>query len=70
MPKSKLRPRAVEKKKAAAKHAAKNVASKKEPTNSGNPGGKTYYGHSLAGAVKMGSPTKTPSFHNRKGGGE
>jgi hypothetical protein len=69
MPKSKLRPKAVEKKKAASKYAASNAA-KKEPANSGNPGGKTYYGNSLAGAVKLGGMSKKPAFHNRKSGGE
>jgi len=67
VPKSKLRPKAVEKKKRA---QANKVATKPKAAESGNPGGKTYYANSLAGAVKLGSGVKKTSFHNRKGGGE
>lgn len=71
MPKSKVRPGAKAKlnaKRQAARSAIER--SKSEPTNSGNPGGKTYHGNSLAGAVKLGGMANKPAFHNRKGSGE
>jgi len=71
MPKSKARPGAKAKlnaKRQAARSAIER--SKSEPTNSGNPGGKTYYGNSLAGAVRMGMSNRPTAFHNRKSGGE
>ena len=70
MPKSKLRPEAVEKKKRANALKLKNRSVKQAPTDSGNPGGKTYHGNSLAGAVKLGGMANKPAFHNRKGSGE
>lgn len=69
MPKSKVRPAAAAKKKAASKFKLADKA--RSTAEVGNPGGKTYYANSLAGAVKLGSGgVKRTAFHNRKGGGE
>ena len=75
MPKSKSRPKALEKKKAAVKFKADGkthiVDKHGKDVKVHHPGGKTYDLTKLAGAVTIGAGVKaTKKYHSKKGSGD
>lgn len=70
MPKSKIRPRAAEKKKHANKLKLMLKKAAKQGLLSKGPANKQKSTYTLAGNVKVNNTSNRPTYHNKKGGGE